>query len=278
MVTKRYDLTPTTQALPYPPSTVFDTDGNFLVVGWIPASAPDGSVRSDWGRAVVGADSPLPEFGEISPYRVVRELPERLSDDDGALVLHTLPVPLPADNYPVVLAPDAAPVPPTRPSYPLHSVPVPHLRAQDGWKITEPITLAAWLAARGRLDVSVSDDQRRGEFRFEFDGLIPNSLYTVMAWRAWDRDPDAPSRPGPLGVPNTFVTDTDGVAAYRAELPNPFPDPALPDSNRVVGVVVLWHSYQRSYGGAVGQLGFGGDVHAQLTVPTPVFDEFRTRP
>ncbi|MFF0544622.1 hypothetical protein ACWEVD_11835 [Nocardia thailandica] len=279
MVKRRYDLTPTTQGPLYPPSEVLDADGNFLVVGFLNDEGPDGTVTRRWGRAIVAADTPLPPFGENLPYRVIRELPEELAPADAEQVLYTLPLPLPAHNYPMVFAPDQLPdaAAVTRPSYAFHEVPIPDLRPEDGRKLTEPVTLGRWLEARGTVEVSLADDERSAEFRFEFSGLIPDSLYTVMSLRSGDLNPDNPTRPGPLGVPNVFVTDLDGSATYRASLPNPFPDPAEPGANRVVSVVVLWQSYQQNYGGAIGHFGLGGDIHAQLKLPTPTFEEFRTR-
>jgi hypothetical protein len=44
----------------------------------------------------------------------------------------------------------------------------------------------------------------------------------------------------------------------------------------VINVVVLWMSYQRSYGGAIGHFGLGGDIHAQLKLRGPSFGEFTT--
>ncbi|MEC3954073.1 hypothetical protein VMT65_13630 [Nocardia sp. CDC153] len=279
MVTRSYELTPTTQGPLYPPSEVLDADGNFIVVGFLTEPDADGGITRRWGRAIVAADTPVPKFGELAAYTIVRELGEDLSEEDAASVLHTLPLPLPANNYPMVFAPDQRPDADTvtRPSYPFHETPIPDFRPQDGRKLTEPVILGAWLEARGTLEVTVDDEARSGEFRFEFTGLIPDSLYTVMSLRAKDLDPDAPTRPGPLGVPNVFTTDENGTATYRAVLPNPFPDPALPGANRIISVVVLWQSYQQNYGGAIGHFGLGGDIHAQLKLPTPVFDEFVTR-
>ncbi|MFE7719961.1 hypothetical protein ACFU44_13075 [Nocardia rhizosphaerihabitans] len=280
MVKRLYDLTPTTQGPLYPPSEIVDADGNFLVVGFLNEAGHDGTVTRRWGRAVVAADTPLPAFGENLPYRVIRGLPEELSDDDANLVLHTLPVPLPAHNYPMVFAPDQLPNAGevVRPSYPFHEVPIPDLRPEDGRKLTEPITLGRWLEARGTVEVAISDDEHHAEFRFELSGLIPDSLYTIMSLRSGDLNPTAPTRPGPLGVPNVFITGADGTATYRATLPNPFPDPATPGANRIISVIVLWQSYQQNYGGAIGHFGLGGDIHAQLKLPTPTFEEFRTRP
>ncbi|WP_278261701.1 hypothetical protein [Nocardia sp. AG03] len=280
MVKRRYELTPTTQGPLYPPSEIVDAAGDFLVVGFLNEAGPDGTVTRRWGRAVVAADTPLPPFGENLPYTVVRELPDELSAEDSALVLHTLPLPLPANNYPMVFAPDQLPdaASVTRPSYPFHEAPIPDLRPEDGRKLTEPVTLGRWLEARGTLDVSLGDDERSAHFAFEFTGLIPDSLYTVMSLRSGDLNPESPTRPGPLGVPNVFISAPDGTGTYRATLPNPFPDPTTPGANRVISVVVLWQSYQQNYGGAIGHFGLGGDIHAQLKLPTPTFEEFTTHP
>ncbi|MFD3706856.1 hypothetical protein ACFWUP_27275 [Nocardia sp. NPDC058658] len=280
MVKRLYDLTPTTQGPLYPPSEIVDAAGDFIVVGFLNEAGPDGSVVRRWGRAVVAADTPLPTFGESLPYKVIHELPEELSAEDSDLVLHTLPLPLPANNYPIVFAPDQLPAAATvtRPSYPFHEVPIPDLRPEDGRKLTAPVTLGDWLKARGTVEVSITDDDRNAHFAFELAGLIPDSLYTVMSLRSHDLDPENPTRPGPLGIPNVFITTPEGTATYQATLPNPFPDPKTPGANRVISVVVLWHSYQQNYGGAIAHFGLGGDIHAQLKLPTPTFEEFRTHP
>lgn len=273
-----HELSLTTQGPTYPPSEVMDRHGNFIVIGRINRRDPDGGVISEWSRAIVSASSPLPSFGENRPYDIVRDLPEHLSPDDGDMVLHTLPLPLPCNNYPMVFAPeqcaDANLV--IRPSYAFHEVPIPDLRSEDGQKVTQPITLGQWCKARGQLQVRVSDDRRSAQFRFEFSGLIPDSLYTVMSLQQRDLDPGGPTRPGPLGVPNAFVTDEQGAGRYRAVLPNPFPLANTHGANRIVNVVVLWMSYQMNRGGAIGWFGLGGDIHAQLKLRSPGFSELET--
>ena len=107
-------------------------------------------------------------------------------------------------------------------------------------------------------------------------GLIPDSLYTVMSLRQRDLDPAGPTRPGPLGIPNVFVTSEGGTGFYRATLPDPFQDETRPGANRVINVIVLWMSYQMNRGGAIGWYGLGGDIHAQLKLKAPSFHEFRT--
>lgn len=276
--TALYDLSLTTQGPTYPPSEVMDRYGNFIVIGRINRRAAGGGVVSVWSRAIVSANSPLPALGGNLPYDIVRELPEQLSADDEGLVLHTLPLPLPCNNYPMVFAPDqcAKADQVIRASYAFHEVPIPDLRAEDGPKVTQPITLGQWCKARGQLEVRLSEDRRSAQFQFEFSGLIPDSLYTVMSLRQRDLDPGAPTRPGPLGVPNAFLADEHGKGRYRAVLPNPFPPASSHRANRIVNVVVLWMSYQMNRGGAIGWFGLGGDIHAQLKLPSPSLSEFET--
>lgn len=279
MNTTTLELSVTTQGPTYPPSEVMDAEGNFIVIGRINRSGPDGTVLSAWGGAIVGADSPVPEFGANLPYQIKRELATELTPEDAALVLHTLPLPLPCNNYPMLFAPQQCPDAATmhKPSYPFHEVPIPDLREADGRKLLQPVTLGQWVAARGRLRVALTPDERAARFDFSFTGLIPHSLYTVMSLRQHDLDPAHMSRPGPLGVPNVFVTDGEGRAEYSATLPDPFPGPDVVDGNRIINVVVLWMSYQMSHGGAIGYFGLGGDIHAQLKLPAPAFQELTTR-
>ncbi|MDH2391186.1 hypothetical protein QCN29_20805 [Streptomyces sp. HNM0663] len=276
--TETHELSRTTQGPLYPPSEVMDADGDFVVVGMINRTAPDGATRPEWGAAVVSPDSPLPVFGTLAPYTVVRELDTDPDGADSDLVLYTLPLPLPCNNYPMVFAPEQLPDADRvkRPSHAFHKVPIPDLRPEDGPKITTPVTFGAWMRASGMLRAGVTSDGHCGTFDFEFAGLVPNSVYTIMSLRAHDLDPAGPTRPGPLGVPNVFVTDADGGGRYHTALPNPFPDPELPGSNRIINVIVLWMSYQRSYGGAIGEFGLGGDVHAHLKLRGASFQNLRT--
>lgn len=277
-VSRSYDLSVTTQGPAYPPSEIMDGNGDFVVIGRINRSVVDGLTVPEWGAAVVSAASPVPPLGRLEPYEIVRELPDELTPEDAATTLYTLPLPLPCNNYHMLFAPEQLPEAHqvVRDSYPLHRVPIPDLRAEDGPRQRPPITLGQWVRARGQLDVTVPADRRTAEFSMAFTGLIPESMYTVMSLREHDLDPVRFTRPGPLGVPNAFITDRHGMGYYRATLPNPFPAPGSPGANRVINVVVLWMSYQRSYGGAIGYFGLGGDIHAQLKLRGPSFGEFTT--
>nr|WP_321302549.1 hypothetical protein [Alcaligenes faecalis] len=276
--TKSYELSITTQGPTYPPSEVMDADGNFIVIGQINRADLNGITKTSWGAAIVSAESLVPEFGQQAPYTILRELTESLAEQDRRIELYTLPIPLPCNNYSMLFAPKQYPRAHEAkiPSYPFHAVPIPDARIEDGLKITDPITLGVWCDAKGKLEVNVSADRRYATFEFEFVGMIPNSLYTVMSLRKLDLSPSNPTRPGPLGIPNVFITDRDGNASYRAVLPNPFPSAEAPLSNRIINVVVLWMSYQMSYGGAIGMFGLGGDIHAQLKLKGPSFSEFVT--
>ena len=301
--TRTYTLSSTTQGPTYPPSELMNAEGDFVVVGRInradvPADRPAASAAGQgaggieieaahgtaakWGAAIVGADSPVPPFGSNAPYRIRRELDlSRLCDDDAAMALYTLPIPLPTNNYAMRFAPDQAAdhAMRPRPSFALHQAPIPDLRPEDAIRRTRPITLGEWLRARGELTVTIGGDGRSALFELRCTGLIENSLYTVMSLRERDFDPLAPTRPGPLGIPNVMIADGEGNGTFSARLPNPFPqgDPADGSArNRVINVIVLWMSYQMSHGGAIGLFGLGGDIHAQLKLPVPGFGEFST--
>ncbi|WP_166146038.1 hypothetical protein [Methylosinus sp. RM1] len=275
MIGERYELSVTTQGPLYPPSEIMNSNGDFIVVGRIPKA--DGTMP--WASAVVSGKTAAPDFGAPGVYDILRWIDPNDPKDAADNILYTLPLPLPANNYPMVFAPDQRPhaMVEKRASYPLHQALIPDFRSQDGRRPIEPITLGAWLRAKGELIVRVSQDRRHATFEFSFVGLVPDSLYTVMSLRKRDLDPAGPTRPGPLGVPNVFLTDSIGRANYWARLPDPFPDPRRADANRVINVVVLYMSAQMSHGGAIGLYGLGGDVHAQLKLREPGFSELRTQ-
>ncbi|ANS44746.1 hypothetical protein [Serratia inhibens] len=267
-----YQLAVTTQGPLYPPAEVMDADGNFVVIGQIPSET-----GISWGAAIVDKDSPLPPFGQVQPYQIVQELGRATKQYLRDIVLHTLPLPLPLNNYPMVFSPEQHPdaAREVRASLPLHEGYIADYRAADGRRKLAPITLADWLRAEGELTVTLSDDNKSARFDFRFRRLVPYSVYTVMSLREQDLATNDPSRPGPLGIPNVFVTDADGNAEYWAELPNPFP-PVAEHRNRIINVVVLFMSSQQCYGGAIGRHGLGGDIHAHLKLRATSFSEFTT--
>lgn len=275
--TYRLDLT--TQGPLYPPSEVMDDEGNFIVIGAVNYPDAAGGTETRWGRAIVSTESPVPTFGTAAPYEIIETFDNPIPDLIARKVLHTLPLPLPCANYPMVFAPEQYPVAnsETRPSFAFHETPIPDLQPEHGRQLCQPVTLADWARAQGELTVALVDRGRSARFSFVFEGLLPRSLYTIMSLRENDLNPVAPTRPGPLGVPNVFMTDPEGVAHYDVVLPDPFPAVGTPGANRIVNVVVLWMSDQMSHGGAIGRYGLGGDIHAQLKFRMPMFGEFTTQ-
>jgi hypothetical protein len=265
---RAFELSLTTQGPTYPPSELMDAAGNFVVIGKINRADQRGVVGSEWGEALVAASSPTPPFGENAAYHVIREL----TPADDERVLYTLPLPLPCNNYPMTFAPEQGPEASRvrRESRPLHEAYIPDLRPEDGLRSMHAVTLAQWRKACGQLTVAVAADERSAAFELELQGLIPDSLYTIMALRERDLDPLGPTRPGPLGVPNVCLTDHRGAGFYRALMPNPFPEGAAASRTRIVNIVLLWMSTRMSYGGAIGLYGLGGDIHAQLKLRTPL--------
>lgn len=194
------DLTPTTQGPLYPPAEVCDGAGNFVVVGQI----CDAAGAPTWGGAIVSPRTVAPAFGEAGRYDILRRFdPANLPDDLAGLVLWTLPLPLPCNNYPMLFAPEQAPGAHRviRPSLPLHAAHVPDARPEDGLRDIAPITLGDWLGARGSVSVSVTPEGHRALFQMTFSGLVPHSVYTVMSLRQHDLRPQAPAAPARWASP-----------------------------------------------------------------------------
>ncbi|WP_445946459.1 hypothetical protein [Shewanella sp.] len=272
---RTYPLTVTTQGPLYPPSEIMNADGHFVVVGNILRQSPTG-IDMQWGAALVSASSSVPEFGALAAYDIIRELDPQNLEEAAAMVLHTLPLPLPCNNYSMLFAPEQAPEAhqKIRPSLGLHQA-VPDFELEHSRQFNQPITLGNWLRAQGELTVTLVEQQQAAKFLLLMQNLVPNSLYTVMALRENDLNPLEPSRPGPLGIPNCFITDEEGCGRYQAIMQNPFPAPEL-NQNRIINIVVLFMSSQCAHGGAIGLYGLGGDIHAQLKLPQAAFSEFIT--
>ena len=144
-----YDLSLTTQGPLYPPSEVMDEDGNFIVIGALNRDAGNGTITTEWGRAIVRADSPVPSFGKGAPYTIVEEFSADMPAAMGEKVLHTLPLPLPCTNYPMVFAPAQYPGAneEQRPSYAFHETPIPDARPEHGRQLDRPVRLKDWATA-----------------------------------------------------------------------------------------------------------------------------------
>ena len=105
MAAHRCTLSVTTKGPLYPPSEIVDADGNFVVAGRIPR--PDWTLP--WAGALVSSATRPPAFGEAGAHDVLRWFDIDDPGDLSGLVLHTLPLPLPCNNYPMLFAPEQRP-------------------------------------------------------------------------------------------------------------------------------------------------------------------------
>ena len=147
----------------------------------------------------------------------------------------------------------------------------------------KPITLGEYLAAQGRLLITLTQFSREvGEythatFSFRFRHLLPNSLYTIWAIRPHLFAPPnngMRGRPDPLALPNVFITDHKGNARVTYEVRNPFPDPESEEGgNRIVGLAVDFHSDFQNWGACFARVGVGIDIHTHFnTRPNGILD------
>lgn len=299
------ELPVSTQGPFWPPATVADAEGNFLQVGITLQEAPNGSVVPVAGQAVLVDRSTQPaltEDGKLAPDRwfaadhdVIRPL--GLSDLDT--VLHSLSFgPVEGHNSPRIpragtsehnlngnlivceeLFPaDSQAAGYTRPSYPLHEVPVLGFQgdnvaydvdtgeAVDPMTATsrpgcaasgcpgedrvdhrsrEPITLLDWLRSKGALTVTLTQPNENGvfthaRFSFELEDMLPNAVYTVGA-----------VRPRQIPVPGVFerrnidplavpnIIVTDADGNGRASFEVPNPFPAPESDLRGLRIIGL---------------------------------------
>jgi hypothetical protein len=287
----------TTQGPFWPPSEILNKDGNFILVGQVMTQISPGTFLPVPNQAVLvskdtvppldknGVEDPSNWFG--AAYKVVRPLDLSPASADLDTILYSdsfgpvvgphgrAPrIPRAGDSRynlngdyeacPEVFPSESQKTTYTRPSYPLHMVPVwgfqgdgvlydvdtgePHdAHAATGpgcpfdgcpgednvdSRRTQPITLGDWLKAQGTVKITAThfDAVRNGythaRFEFKLRNMLPNALYSVWAVRPRViPTPDRERRPvGPLGVPNVFVTDADGNTDGVIEVPNPFPE------------------------------------------------------
>lgn len=143
-----YTLAVTTQGPLYPPSEILNEDGNFVVVGRIPRA--DGTMP--WAMAIVSVATVAPAFGQPGVHQVLHWLDPEALGSAADTILHTLPLPLPlpANNYPMLFAPEQHPQAnqEVRASLPLHAAHIPDLRPEDGRRPVAPIRLGDWMRAR----------------------------------------------------------------------------------------------------------------------------------
>ncbi|PIQ42391.1 MAG: hypothetical protein COV52_05150 [Gammaproteobacteria bacterium CG11_big_fil_rev_8_21_14_0_20_46_22] len=265
---KFYKLTLTTQGPSYPPSEVGNNDGDFVVLGLLNEVNNTNTLEKNWGMALVSKDSPTPTFGEELPYDIKRMLS---IENDGEMILYTLASPLPCNNYPHVASPfykknlcDL-----TRDSYPLHLAPISDETPWNTRQLKKAITLKQWCKASGCLTVNHDKKNDTASFNIECNGLIPNSLYSVIGLRRNNLAPKNTTRPEPLGIPNVFTSNDIGQGHFSTKIESPFQR-----HNPIISIAILFMSSQMSYGGAISGYGLGIDIHVQLKLLPPGLSEF----
>ncbi|MEO1140265.1 MAG: hypothetical protein AAFW87_12500 [Pseudomonadota bacterium] len=130
------------------------------------------------------------------------------------------------------------------------------------------LTLGEWLGASGSGHYHVEDGQ--GHLTVEFEGLVPNGIYTL--WHFFmvngQTDPfigtfDLPA--GALdGSQSVFIADADGSATFDQSFDTTL---QLSGEQLTAGLAVNWHSDGNTYGVLPGD--FGQNAHIQLFTALP---------
>ena len=191
----------------------------------------------------------------------------------------------------------------TRPSYPLHQVPIwgfegddlrydattGNLKVFSEYRLDQrprqtPITLGDWMKADKKtlmkIELKDYDTQNQGytaaQFSFAFKELLPNSIYTLWAVRLATMI-TPPGReetimPTPLCIPGVFTTDDKGAAEFSCKAENPFPKIDTLDTTkwtpeqwgRIVFIAISFRSDFQNWGACPSLFGPGVDDHTQL--------------
>ncbi len=136
----------------------------------------------------------------------------------------------------------------------------------------DPLTLGAWLAAKGRAKISCEGEDK-AQIRIKFRNLVPHALYTLWAIMAL---PDGGVAPRPLGgVPNAFVPDERGSGSFSRTL-NFCP---TDEDSPLMNIVLALHT-DASVFGAVPAMAdaetskpVGAIVHAQAGFPINIQED-----
>jgi len=152
----------------------------------------------------------------------------------------------------------------------------------------DPVTLADWMAAGGRMSFECDKDGS-SEVKMRMDGLLPNRMYTV--WGFFDTQETTPFDDfGPIrplgGVSNLVVSNADGFAEYKRKL-NFCPMNLKSGEVPLGAVFVYFHADQMTYGavpsfidegrfpGATGQVALQFPVAADSSMARYGDDEVR---
>ena len=136
----------------------------------------------------------------------------------------------------------------------------------------EDVTLGEWFQAEGKMHIKCN--VQGNSVKIDLSGLVPNRLYTV--WALWFVPGPSPAVfPQPFGgVPNAYVTDSNGKATFERDLNfcPPVVAQAPFDGKILIEIATHLHSDHIAYGGIPAPIQGGPDamppgtvLHGQLT-------------
>lgn len=130
------------------------------------------------------------------------------------------------------------------------------------------MTLGDWLSAKGTARYSVKDGH--GRLVAEFEGLVPNGVYTMWHFfmSAEGTDPFIGTFDLPVGktdgTQSVFVADAEGRAVFDQTIA---PGLQLSGEQLAAGLAIAWHSDNETYGAHPGEFGFKTHLHLFAALP-----------
>lgn len=130
------------------------------------------------------------------------------------------------------------------------------------------LTLGEWLGASGSGNYSVENGE--GHLTIEFEGLVPNGVYTL--WHFFMANGETTPFIGTFDLPvgafdgnqSIFVADADGTATFDQVFETAL---QLSGEQLTAGLAVNYHSDGQTYGVLPGE--FGENAHIQLFTALP---------
>ncbi|MEM6460663.1 MAG: hypothetical protein AAF724_01965 [Pseudomonadota bacterium] len=130
------------------------------------------------------------------------------------------------------------------------------------------VTLGEWLNATGK--ATYVADEGAGLLKAEFEGLVPNGVYTMWHFfmASAPTDPFIGTFDLPVGAPDgsqsVFVADAQGNAVFERTLT---PGLQMTAEQLAAGLAIAWHSDGKTYGVLPGD--FAYNSHIQLFAVLP---------
>ena len=130
------------------------------------------------------------------------------------------------------------------------------------------LTLGDWLSAKGT--AQYSEENGSGRLVAEFEGLVPNGVYTMWHFfmAAEGTEPFIGTFDLPVGKTDgsqsVFVADAEGRAIFDQTLE---PGLQLSGEQLAAGIAIAWHSDGQTYGVLPGEFGYKSHLHLFAGLP-----------